>query len=159
MIIKGVVWEDLINYKTPSMYISTARCSFKCDKECGMSCCQNSSLAQSPDIDINIKTLIDRYMNNPITHAIVFAGLEPMDQFNELWQFIHVLREEYNCQDDVVIYTGYNKHEIIPLIQYLKQYNNIVVKYGRFIPNSQGVFDPVLGVTLASNNQFAERIS
>lgn len=32
MKITGLVDEDFINYKAPSMFISTSKCSFKCDK-------------------------------------------------------------------------------------------------------------------------------
>jgi hypothetical protein len=32
------------------------------------------------------------------------------------------------------------------------------MKYGRYIPNNKGRFDKVLGVQLASDNQYAERI-
>jgi hypothetical protein len=36
---------------------------------------------------------------------------------------------------------------------------NIIIKYGRFIPNHQPHYDEILGVKLASDNQYAERIS
>ena len=38
-------------------------------------------------------------------------------------------------------------------------YSNIIIKFGRFIPNREPHFDEVLGVNLASNNQYAKRIS
>ena len=44
MIVKGIIDEDFINYKKPSMVIEFPYCSFKCDKECGQPVCQNSSL-------------------------------------------------------------------------------------------------------------------
>ena len=62
--------------------------------------------------------------------------------------------------DDVVIYTGYDKNEISEgLINELKLYSNIIIKFGRYIPNVDSVYDNVLKVTLASYNQYAERIS
>lgn len=159
MRIKGILDEDLVNYKIPSMSISTSTCSFKCDKEAGCSCCQNSELAKSPNVDVSASWVIERYLSNPITHAIVFAGLEPFDQFNDVRFFVWMLRKTYECDDDVVIYTGYNKDEVAAEIEELKKYPNIVIKFGRFIPNSQTVFDPELQVILASDNQYAERIS
>ena len=159
MLIKGIIDEDFINYKLPSMNISTCRCSFKCDREAGINCCQNSELARAPDLNIPITQIIERYLQNPITHAIVFAGLEPFDQFREMSLFIWTLRNQYSCNDDVIIYTGYNKDEIASMLDELKNFSNIVVKYGRFIPNSQSVLDPELQVILASDNQYAERIS
>jgi hypothetical protein len=41
----------------------------------------------------------------------------------------------------------------------LQQIPNIIIKYGRYIPNQASHYDNVLGVYLASNNQFAEKIS
>ena len=41
----------------------------------------------------------------------------------------------------------------------LKNYDNIIIKYGRYIPNQPSRYDSILGVTLASDNQYAERIS
>ena len=158
MKIKGMTDEDFVNYKVPSMFIATAQCSFKCDRECGRSVCQNSPLAKQKSIDVDSAALCHRYMRNKITKAVVFGGLEPFDQFEDIWFIILYLRASF-CNDDVVIYTGYNKEEIIDKIAVLSQYPNIVIKYGRFIPDQQPHFDPVLGVNLASDNQYAERIS
>ena len=41
----------------------------------------------------------------------------------------------------------------------LKKYSNIIIKFGRFIPNQKPHYDPVLGVELASDNQYGEKIS
>ena len=96
-------------------------------------------------------------MKNDLTSAIVFGGLEFMDQFFELIECIEAFREK--TMDDIIVYTGYNKTEIEDKIILLKKYLNIIVKFGRFIPNHEKHFDPVLGVYLASDNQFAEKIS
>lgn len=157
MKLKGVRIEDFTNYKQPSMYIAFPSCTFKCERECGQKMCQNSTLTQSPDIEISVNTLIERYMDNPITQAVVCAGLEPFDSWEDLQCFIMNFR--YWSDDDIVIYTGYNKEEIQDKIEWLKFYGPIIIKYGRFIPNQQSHYDEVLGVNLASNNQFSERIS
>lgn len=34
----------------------------------------------------------------------------------------------------------------------------IIIKFGRYVPGSVPIQDPVLGVTLASSNQYAERL-
>ena len=44
-------------------------------------------------------------------------------------------------------------------IEVLSHYKNIIVKFGRYIPNKEKVFDEVLGVYLANEEQHAERIS
>jgi len=41
----------------------------------------------------------------------------------------------------------------------LSQYKNVIIKFGRFIPNQEPHYDEILGVNLASNNQYARRIS
>lgn len=157
MKIKFLVEEDFVNYKKPSMFIGFPTCTWKCEKECGNKMCQNSSLAHSPDINITYENIVKRYLHNPISKAIVFGGLEPMDSWEDLVKLISEFRE---CvSDDIVIYTGYYEPEISDKIEYLRQnYSNIVIKFGRFVPNEDKHFDEVLGINLASNNQYGERI-
>lgn len=159
MLIKGIIDEDFVNYKVPSMTIMFPKCNFKCDKECGQNICQNSKLANAPDIEVSYDELIERYISNPITEAIVFQGLEPMDSFSDVINLIMWLRIKYKCNDDIVIYTGYNKNEIDWFINNIKDKKNIIIKYGRYIPNQEPHYDGMLGVMLASDNQYAERIS
>ena len=159
MKVKGLIDEDFVNYKKPAMVIEFPYCTFKCDKECGQSVCQNSDLVNEPNIEIDYDKLLTRYINNPITKAIVMQGLEPFDSFSDVMNLILWLRVKYKCLDDIVIYTGYNKEEISWLIEYIKQYKNIIIKYGRYIPNQNPHFDSVLGVKLSSDNQYAEKIS
>ena len=157
MMVKGITDEDFVNYKVPSMFIATAKCSFKCDNEYGSPVCQNSPLANQPDIEVSMIGLVERYQNNPITKAIVFGGLEPFDD-DDTVVLIGLLRS-MGVMDDVVIYTGYTMEEAAHWVYYLKQFPNVIVKYGRYIPGQQPHLDPVLGVMLASDNQYAERIS
>ena len=79
-------------------------------------------------------------------------------QFNEILSLLKYFREN-NCWDDFVIYTGYYKEEIEKEIEQLKKYPNVILKYGRYKPNTPSRFDEVLQITLASDNQYAERIS
>ena len=124
-----------------------------------LSVCQNDGWRSSAPIEINDIGLCSRYVQNQLTSAIVFGGLEPFEQFGEMKDFIHTLRIVFGCCDDIVIYTGYYPEEIKEQIEALSKYKNIVIKFGRFIPNSVRRFDGVLGVELASENQYAERIS
>lgn len=156
MLIKELIDEDFCNYKKPSMFIGTSSCNFKCDKECGKPVCQNSELAKAPTIEIDDEEIIQRYITNPITEAIVFGGLESFDTFEELYNFIKIFREK--SDDDIVIYTGYYPNEIEDKIKKLYNFKNIIIKFGRFVPNSQKIYDAVLGVELASENQFAKRL-
>lgn len=156
MLIKNIVQEDFVNYKKPSMFIAFPFCSFKCERECGIKCCQNSPLAQMPNIEVSIDTIVEAYLNSNITKAIVFGGLEPFDSFDDVYALIKALRERTN--DEVIIFTGFYKEEIAQQIILLRQFPNIIIKYGRFIPGDKPHRDECLGIDLASQNQYAERI-
>ncbi len=161
MLVKGVVDEDFVNYKKPSMVVMCHSCTFKCDKECGEQVCQNSTLASARTIEISDNDLVNRYISNPITSAVVIGGLEPFDDINNIINFIDKLRNKNNF-DDVVIYTGYTEDEVNSKFccEYLilKNLNNIIIKFGRYIPNQKPHYDEVLGVNLASDNQYAKKV-
>ena len=156
MQLRGLVDEDFVNYKKASMFLILPFCSFKCEKDCGIKCCQNSEVPQLPIVNIPDSELVSRYLDNPITKAIVLGGMEPFDSFGEVIKFIRLFREK--CEDTIVIYTGYREDEIQVYIEALKHYSNIIVKFGRFVPNDVHKFDEILGVTLASANQYAKKI-
>ena len=154
MKIKGLISEDFVNYKKPAMTIMFPHCNgFKC----GAEYCQNSPLSKAEDIEIDISDIVIRYLNNPITESVVMQGLEPFDSWDDLIEFVKQLRE--STDDDIVIYTGYYKEEIIDKVETLCKYKNIVIKFGRYIPNQEKHYDEVLGVYLASSNQRGEKIS
>lgn len=156
MKLKGIIDEDFVNYKKPSMFLAFPRCSFKCDKECERQVCQNSALANEKNIEITLDKIINKYMTNPITKALVCGGLEPFDSWDDLQCLI--LNFRYYTNDDIVIYTGYYKEEIDKeKIDWLKLYSPIIIKYGRFIPNNEEYFNNDLGVKLASKNQYTEK--
>lgn len=156
MKVKNIISEDFINYKKPAMFIAAPSCSFKCDLEAGSQVCQNCELAKSPTFEIDDTKIIKRYLDNDISEAIVFGGLEPFDNFNEIYEFIW--RFTRVCQDDIVIYTGYNPSEIKDKLKKLYKFRHLFIKFGRFIPNDKSRHDEVIGVTLASSNQFAMSI-
>lgn len=153
MKIKGLISEDFVNYKKPAMTIMFPYCTFKC----GTEYCQNSPLSKAEDIKMDISNIVIRYLNNPITESVVMQGLEPFDSWNDLIELVKQLRE--STDDDIVIYTGYYKEEIADKMALLSKYKNIVIKYGRYIPGQEKHYDKVLGVYLASSNQYAEKIS
>ena len=159
MRIKDVKVEDFLNYKKPSLFIITSICDWKCCKECNFSesVCQNNPLIKNPTKDIENNKIIKLYFSNDIVKAVVFGGLEPMLQFQELVSFIDEFREV--SEDDIVIYTGYYESEIAKEIKILKKYKNIIIKFGRYIPNRNSRYDEVLGITLVSDNQYAKKIS
>lgn len=161
MRIKGLIAEDFVNYKLPSMFIITSECDFKCYKEQGMYAneCPNAHLMDSPDMLIPDDDIYRMYIENDISKAVVIGGLEPFLQFSELRNLILCFRS-HGEKCDFVIYTGYKPFEIKHDIDILRHdFENIIIKFGRYIPNSKSIYDDVLGVTLASENQYAKRVS
>lgn len=159
MKIRTIVDEVFQDYKKTAMMIVTCKCDWKCMTEQGLSpeVCQNYHLTKEKDVDMPDNEIIKRYTNNKITNAIVINGLEPFLQFGELVTFIDKLRQV--CNDDIVIYTGYYPHELGGELKTLKRYKNIIIKFGRYIPNRNKIYDNILGVELISDNQFALKIS
>lgn len=157
--VKDIINEVFGDYKKISMLIGVCSCDWKCCKEANNNICQNMDIAKQPNISIDVDKIINKYKSNTLTEAVIFGGLEPFLQFDEIYSFIDILRNKYKIHDDVVIYTGYYKDEISKYINQLKQFDNIIIKYGRFIPNKNSRYDSVLGVTLASDNQYAVKIS
>ena len=149
--------EDFLNYKKPAMLIGFPYCTFKCQKENPLVQCHNSWMAKAPIIDISIEECLQIYQKNFLTEAIICQGLEPLESSNDVLHLLEAFRKI--SQDDFVIYTGFNESEIKPQLKLLKQYPNVIIKFGRFIPGHNPHYDPVLGVELASDNQYAEKIS
>lgn len=159
MLIKTIIDEDFTNYKKPSMFVGTCVCNWKCcvENNLPITTCQNQPLSQQKNIEFSKEDLYKRYSSNLITQSFVFGGLEPFLQFEELLETIKYIRQF--CNDDVVIYTGYYPNEIQDKVDQLKQYENIIIKFGRFVPNQRSHYDSILGVNLVSDNQYAEKIS
>lgn len=157
MIVKDIMAEDFCNYKKPSMFIISSVCNWKCCIEQGLdvAICQNSSLAQQQSHNVSDELIYQQYVANDITQAVVIGGLEPMLQIDELVNLIKLFRENgSNCP--FVIYTGYYPYEIENELNRLKSLSNIIIKYGRYIPNRPSRYDDVLGINLVSDNQYAE---
>ena len=159
MILKGIIDYDTINYKEPCLTLLFSRCSFKCDKINGCQVCQNSALAAEPNIEISLDNIWQLYQQNPLTKGFCCQGLEPLDSIDELLGFIYYIRKIRYCDDPIIIYTGYDKEEVTKFIYQITQYKNIIIKWGHFIMNEVPHYDNILGVKLASNNQYAEVIS
>ena len=157
--VKTIVDENFQDYKKASMFIEFPKCDFKCFIELGLdaSKCQNYEISKRKDIKVSIFEIFIRYINNPITNAIVLGGLEPFESFSEVYSLISYFRTN-GCNDDFVIYTGYYPNEVKKYINELKKFENVIVKFGRFIPDSVCKFDNLLGVNLASSNQYALNI-
>lgn len=146
------------NYKKQSLFLGCCYCDWKCCRENNLpeSNCWNNELYKLRIRDVPNWKLFNLY-NQYDNKAIVIGGFEPFLQFDEIKSLIVYFRNN-GCNDEFVIYTGYYAKEIADKIEELKQYGNIIIKFGRFIPNSKGHYEPLLGIKLSSPNQYAEKI-
>ena len=157
MRIKNLMVEDFVNYKKPSLFLGTCFCDWKCCKEQNLDVgvCQNTPLAKYSTLELANEAIYELFTWDKITEAVVIGGLEPMLQFDEVYELISYFREN-GCEDTFVIYTGYYPEEIQDELKQLQKYKNIIIKFGRFIPGQEPHYDEVLGVYLASDNQYGE---
>lgn len=155
--LRDIIYERFGDYKEPSLFLCSSSCDWKCCKD-NPKICQNMAIAKQPSADICIEKIYKKYISNNITKAIVIGGLEPMLQSDEVISLIKYFRKQ-GCNDYFVIYTGYYEDEISDIVAELKNFKNIIIKYGRYTPDIRSRFDPILGVTLSSENQYAEIIS
>ena len=151
--------DDFVNYRKGVLFIGMPFCTWKCCLEAGIPCsvCQNYEWSRNPILEIGAEELVAQYLQDPLEEAVVFGGLEPMDSFEDVYEFVLKFREK--SADEIIIYTGYYPEEIEEKLTRLQAFSNIIVKFGRYIPNQKARYDDVLGVTLASDNQFAQKIS
>lgn len=159
MKLKGIIDYDCTNYKEPVLTLEFPYCDFKCDKLNGCQVCQNSSLIKEPTIEISLKTIWKLYKQNPLTKGFCLQGLEPLDSIDDVLNFIKYIRGNNFCNDPIIIYTGYNKEEVPKFIYQITDFDNIIIKWGRFIKGQNLHYDRILGVNLASDNQYAEKIT
>ena len=159
MKLKGIIDYDCTNYKEPVLTLEFPYCDFKCDKLNGCQVCQNSSLVKEPTIEISLKTIWKLYKQNPLTKGFCLQGLEPLDSIDDVLNFIKYIRGNNFCNDPIIIYTGYDKEEVTKFIYQIIDFDNIIIKWGRFIKGQNLHYDRILGVNLASDNQYAEKIT
>ena len=159
MRLKNIIEEDFVQYKEPCMFLTTCFCNWKCCTEIGadICMCQNSPAYDSPIVNKRNEALVKKYLKNDITKSIVFGGFEPMLQFDEMLELVKCFRSK--TDDIIVIFTGFRENEIADKIEQLKQFKNIIVKFGRYRPGEKPHRDEVLGVDLANDEQHAVRIS
>ena len=158
MIIKDIR-EVVGDWSCNAALIATAFCDWKCELEGTLTkcACQNSHLARLPNYDLTYADIIDIYSKYDTVSALIFAGLEPLLQLTDVLGLIEVFREDFS--DPVIIYTGYNKDEIFEALESLSEYSDIYMKFGRYIAGHKPHRDPLVGVELASDNQYFEKLS
>lgn len=157
MRIRGRITEDFVNYKQPGLFVPCCYCDFKCchDLDTDHSMCQNSAISEVEPMMVDNEAILDAFKESLIAKVVIFGGLEPIWQIDEIEELLALFRDN-GVNAPFVIYTGYNEDEVERFVERLLPYGNIVVKYGRYIPDDDPHYDAVLGVMLASSNQYAK---
>lgn len=156
MKLKMIVDETAGDYKEPAMFLVTASCVLDCEG------CQNVHLKQMSTKSYSDEDIWKRYFDNLCTSAIVIGGLEPFDEFEDLFNFIHtgIGVRPHVRRPTMVIYTGYELDEIdISKFNRLEELSTlydgqIFIKFGRYRADLPSRHSDILGVTLASENQY-----
>ncbi len=160
MNIKGIKDEVFNDYNKISMLIICPKCTVRCYAENNLppETCQNNHLHKTPTYNIDNQKIIERYLSNPLTEAIIFGGLDSWDSVEEILIFINDFRKV--CNDDIVLYTGrYITEDIVQ--KHLHKFNglcNVYIKFGRYIPSLKPIVDKLTNVTLASSNQYFYKV-
>lgn len=153
MIIKSIIDEVFSDYSKISMLLVMPKCTTRCWEKLNISptICQNNHLHKEPNINIDNKDIIKRYLDNPLTKAIIFGGLDSWDSLDEIIEFIKEFRQY--SQDDCVLYTGRDYDVIEKELYRFKGLGNVYIKYGHYNPNLKPIIDDLTGVSLISENQ------
>lgn len=140
---------SLNNYKKISMYLALGiTCIWKCHN-----CCNAHYKNNQEYLITDTETIIEEYIANPFVDALVISGLEPFDNFEQVYSMIEAFRE--NINDDIVIFSGYIRDEVHELVNSLYMFDNIIFKFGRYKPDLEPKHNELLGITLASSNQYS----
>lgn len=144
---------DVVNYKEASCFIGAG---YTCSRGCPG--CQNEELKHSIPAQVDASRIALNYEKMPITHAIVFGGLEPLEDLENLKLWVNIFR--FITDDMIIIYTGVeiDSDELKEAAKYLAEYPNIIFKAGSYIDGHEPHFDELLGVKLASDNQRGIRL-
>lgn len=174
MRIRAIKPDDFTNYHDPegwsSLFVGMGACDWKCCIAAGIpiETCQNSELARAPIVEVDATDLLRRYALE--SGSVVVGGLEPFNDMGSLKElatayrnFVDYIDSEKTELDKFVVYTGYNPDEVIDSVEEIynivKTRLTFIVKFGRFVPGHKPHADKVLGVDLASDNQYARVIT
>lgn len=155
--VKDVV-EVFQDYKKSALLFCTCFCDWKCCIEAGISkdICQNHKIANQREVNLPFEKALNM-VKFSITDSIIFGGLEPILQAEEVCSLIEYLRNK-GITKDILIYTGYYIEEIEESVLQRLKNCHVILKCGRFKPDRPKKFDEILGITLASDNQYGVQL-
>lgn len=158
MKLSGIPTMVFNDYKKTSLYIPFINCTLKCVKEAKergeyMVECQNHSLLKLKEyLHISVEDIKKQYIdNNPFIEAVILSGLDPFDSWEDAYEFITEFRKISDME--IVIFTGYEPFEIHEKLLQIKNFSNIIIKFGRYKPLEPKRYDEIGMITLISGNQ------
>lgn len=122
--------------------------------DCHNNCpgCFNQYLRNEPTLTAPAFVIMQAVKSNPFHQGIILGGLEWTEQPQEMIELI-VSAKRYELE--VMLYTHYTKEEFLTMFPVLRQ-SGIYVKFGEFKIGEES--HDSMGVTLASNNQYIEKL-
>ena len=130
----------------------------------------NSSVNKS----VSSADIYNYYLSHPKFKAFVISGIDISVNAFDLTQIVDEIRNKQHCLDDIIIWSEYTEEElngepdkeydkinfekVHAVYKQLQQYENIIVKFGRYVPGDKPHPDELLGVDLSSDNQYAKFI-
>lgn len=155
--------DDITDFKETSILLVFPFCSGKC----GKSCHNYKLIGQNNYKEYNINSIVNLYNRCSMHNAVVCAGLEPFDSFDELKLLVKQLFLNRKKSVSLVIYTGYElseiKNKVEQLINLVQGYpetsksinNKLFIKFGRYEKDKKEYwYSTFLGVELATSNQY-----
>ena len=144
-------YKEVYNdYKKVGVLLATPTCNNNCKY------CQNEYLKKKKPIEYDISEIFNFVKKNKLIKSFIFGGLDCMDSFDQTYDIIKEIRKKFDY--DIVLYTGKLKTDINLEIEKLKNFKGIIIKFGKYKKNKEKKYDELLGITLASNNQYSRRI-
>lgn len=147
-------------YKEPSFLIPIGiTCSWKCEN-----CINKKHVFEYSYPEFTINEIISQYQKNILTYTIIMAGFEPFDNYVNFMDLVEAIRVS-GINDMIVVYTGYDIVDfrsnflLLNIFQELTHFDNIIIKFGRYIEGLEKVWNEELGIWLASANQYTVRIT
>ena len=97
-----------------------------------------------------IKTIMAPSYKDAVEKLIIKYGTELdddkiLDSIDDWQQLSEYLNDKYTID-----------YHIKAFEKVFRMYGNIIVKYGRYVPNQKPHYDELLGILLASDNQYAK---
>ncbi|MCH4890037.1 radical SAM protein [Acidaminobacter sp. JC074] len=129
-----------------------------CALDCNIGCkgCFNQSLKEAPIFYKKADEVLDEIMSNPFNEGVILAGLEWSLQPSELMAMIKSCASK---NIPVIVYTGHKIETFLRRVPKIKNYPEVLIKYGAYDESKLSLTHEAYGVRLASTNQNIQSVA